>query len=529
MTLSASDFELLLQANRILSSKLDSADVLQAVMELATKVVRAEASSLLLLDAATNELYVDVALGSVKEEVKQIRLKLGEGIAGWVGRERKPLIVNDVTKDARFTQKVDKSTSFRTKSILAMPLLAKGKLIGVVEAINKELNGTFTEQDREAFEVFSNQAAVAIENARLFSEVTREKEKLKTVLAEMSDGVLLLDGDGCISLMNDAAGSFFGVTPAQAIGRAFDSSFADGFESSPSIDAVVESSNESTAVDLSRQVGKDLILSALFLRLEPDSDGKSSGHLVILRDVTTEKRGEMLKRNFLSLISHKLKTPLTVILGYAPMLKANATGLSDAQKKALSAICDQGANLGGLVDKLLRFTIVESDSLERKLELKDLVPLAREAAHSIAEDNLADGSVEIKVNAPTPALPSLMIDGALTTEVFKNLIENAVKFNDKRKKNVTVDFERDGNWVIAHVRDNGVGIPPEEQGKVFEKFHQVENSFTGQVPGAGLGLALCKKVMEAMGGRISLTSEIGKGTDVAVAFPFKKKLQAVAC
>src|SRR6476646_743269 len=103
MALSASDFELLLQANRILSSKLDVNDVLQAVLELATKVVRAEASSLLLLDERTNELYFDVALGTAKDSVKQIRLKVGEGIAGWVAKERTALIVNDVSKDRRFT------------------------------------------------------------------------------------------------------------------------------------------------------------------------------------------------------------------------------------------------------------------------------------------------------------------------------------------------------------------------------------------------------------------------------------------
>src|SRR5687768_7140797 len=102
MTLSATDFELLLQANRILSSKLAVNEVLQAVMELATKVVKAEASSLLLLDEKKNELYFDVALGSVKDSVKEIRLKVGEGIAGSVAKERKALIVNDVSKDRRF-------------------------------------------------------------------------------------------------------------------------------------------------------------------------------------------------------------------------------------------------------------------------------------------------------------------------------------------------------------------------------------------------------------------------------------------
>src|SRR5882672_3739051 len=112
MTLSSADFELLLQANRILSSKLNVDEVLEAVLELAAKVVKAEASSLLLLDEKTNELYFDVALGSVSAKVKQIRIKVGEGIAGWVAEKKLPLIVNDVKKDPRFTTKVDKSTSF---------------------------------------------------------------------------------------------------------------------------------------------------------------------------------------------------------------------------------------------------------------------------------------------------------------------------------------------------------------------------------------------------------------------------------
>src|SRR5258706_16296471 len=105
MTLSAADFDLLLQANRILSPKLNVEEVLEAVLELAAKVVKAEASSLLLLDEKTNELYFDVALGTVSAQVKQIRIKMGEGIAGWVAQKKAPLIVNDVRKDPRFTAK----------------------------------------------------------------------------------------------------------------------------------------------------------------------------------------------------------------------------------------------------------------------------------------------------------------------------------------------------------------------------------------------------------------------------------------
>ncbi len=520
MTLSAAYFELLLQANRILSSKLNVDDVLVAVMELATKVVRAEASSLLLLDDRTNELYFDVALGAAKERVKQIRIKVGEGIAGWVAKERSPLIVNDVTKDKRFTGKVDKSTSFKTRSILAVPLIAKGRLIGVVEAINKENNRDFMPEDQEAFEVFASQAAIAIENARLFSVVMREKEKLNTVFAEMSDGVLLLDVEGKVLLLNDTSSRLLGLKNEEAIGRKFGPELWKEFEATPAFAGMGTFQEKATAVELVRKKGKDLYISALVHRLHATEGGSHEGYLAILRDTTEERRGERLKRNFLSLISHKLKTPLTVIVGYAPTLLLKPENLSDFQKKALQSISDQGEQLSGLVDKLLRFAIVESDTLERTTESKSLLPLIKEAMDGVSSLK-EEKEVKVKIEPGVSSLPEVMVDSSLTIEVFKNLLEYAVNFNDKEKKQIVISSEKKNGGVTVHVSDNGVGIPSEERDKVFQKFYQIENSFTGQVPGAGLGLALCKKVVEEMGGKIQLQSELGKGTKVSVTFRSK--------
>lgn len=510
MSLSTQDFELLLQANRILSSKLDVKDVLQAVMELATKVVRAEASSLLLLDERKNELYVDVALGSVKDSVKQIRLKVGEGIAGWVAKEKKPLIVNDVTKDPRFTGKVDKSTNFKTKSILAVPLLAKGRLIGVVEAINKELQQGFSETDKEAFEIFASQSAIAIENARLFSAITTEKEKLNTVFAEMSDGVMLLDEQGQVLILNKAGVRLVGATFEEAMGKKFGQELFSGFDEYPSTNDLKNFKGKITSFELVRKKGKDFFVTAQVHRLETTGQ-VPGGYLAILHETTEEKREERLKRNFLALISHKLKTPLTVIVGYAPALAATAENLNPFQKKGLKAIADQGEQLSGLVDKLLRFTLVESENLKPKREMTAVLPLVKEAAAAFQGD--------ISVDASVGSLPSVKIDGALMTDVFKNLIDNALKFNDKTEKKVKIYGTKDGKNITVHIEDNGVGIPTEERERIFQKFYQIENSFTGQVPGAGLGLALCKRVVEVMEGDIRVQSDLGKGSTISVQLP----------
>lgn len=167
---------LLLDANRILTSTLDLDRLLKIIIGQAKRVVNAEASSLMLLDEATKELFFDVTVGGEGEKLRQIRLKLGEGIAGWVAKEGKPLLVTDASKDSRFFVKADKVTKFKTKSILCVPLMIKGRIIGVMEAINQVGRGYFVEEDREIFEAFASQAAIAIDNA-VFSRILNGKRK----------------------------------------------------------------------------------------------------------------------------------------------------------------------------------------------------------------------------------------------------------------------------------------------------------------------------------------------------------------
>src|ERR1700722_1253175 len=163
----AQRLELLLEVARLLSSKLELSELLTTVLELASKVVDAETASLLLLDEATQELYFDVALG-LGEEASKVRLKLGQGVAGAVAQSRKPETINDVRADPRWSPKMDEQTGFVTRSILAAPILLKGRLLGVIEAINRR-GGPFEAGDTEAFEAFASQAGVAIDNARLFA------------------------------------------------------------------------------------------------------------------------------------------------------------------------------------------------------------------------------------------------------------------------------------------------------------------------------------------------------------------------
>jgi putative nucleotidyltransferase with HDIG domain len=160
----------LIELSAIINSSLDIAEIRKRAIEPATELVNAEASSLLFIDEETGELYFDVAIGEKGEKVKTIRLKKGEGIAGWVAAHHQSLIINDVQSDSRFFKGADEKSGFVTKNMLCVPVKTKQKPVGVLQAINKK-DTAFNNEDLDILTALSNQVAVAIENARLYDEL----------------------------------------------------------------------------------------------------------------------------------------------------------------------------------------------------------------------------------------------------------------------------------------------------------------------------------------------------------------------
>jgi adenylate cyclase len=172
-----SELNTISEVSRNINSILDLDPLLEVVMENATQVMKAEASSVLLLDENERELIFRIALGEKREKVKKIRLKVGKGIAGWVAKTGKAMIINDVKKEPRFNQSVDKKTGFKTRAILCVPLFSKEKMIGVIQVINKHENLPFTNEDEELLNTFACHAAISIENAKLYESIREEERK----------------------------------------------------------------------------------------------------------------------------------------------------------------------------------------------------------------------------------------------------------------------------------------------------------------------------------------------------------------
>jgi PAS domain S-box-containing protein len=517
MNESIEKFQLLLEANRILSSTLHLPALLRRVMQFATAVVEAETSSLLLYDAVRGELSFDLALSEKESQLKEIRLKLGEGVAGIAAREKKTLVVNDAMHDPRHAQGTDARTDFVTRSVVAVPLLYRGELRGVIEAVNKKL-GDFTAADAGILEAFAAQAAIALENARIFESLNEEKEKIQTIFSQMSDSAIFVDTAGKKLLANAAAEKLLGVENGAK--ETIQGMLVD-FCSPEHIDALLASANDEVAVELSRREGKTLHLGGRMTRIR-DTGGDAIGCIFIFRDVTQEREARLLQRNFLSLISHKLKTPLVAITGYGPLLLESDAPLTDFQRKAITSMQKQGNYLSSLVDKLLCFTAIGMEQLTLTKEQCDLASIVDRVLSSL-KPYFRERVPSVTVADEVRSLPPVLMDREKVEIALNNMVENAVKFNTSADKTVLIGGRQENGFVGITVTDNGPGIPPEERENIFRQFYQIEESFTGQVAGAGLGLALAKRIADAHGGRIAVENAPGRGSTFYFMLPAEKQ------
>jgi signal transduction histidine kinase len=510
---------LLLEMGQLLSSKLEISELLPTILRLASRVVAAQSGSLLLLDPGTQELYFDVALG-LGEQASKLRLKLGQGIAGTVAQTHKPEIINEPRADPRWSPKMDEQSGFTTRSILAVPMLLKGRLVGVVEAINKK-EGGFTPDDLKLLEAFASQAAVAIENARLFTSLREEKSKLGTVFTEMADGAMLCDAGSGIVLANGAARRWLSLGDQPCTLE----ECLKGMTLSPPLAEMAAVPGASRQFTATRLEPKELILAGTIINLEAADPLRAAGNgspqkgwLLVFHDETEQRKQEKVKRTFLSLISHKLKTPLAAVIGYSDLLLEEfaQAGPQSMPLKAAQTISEQGKKLADLVERLLRYTVLENPD-----HTVELIPVGVDALVSAAVKDmqswLAERGAEVDYQGSDAV--SVVVDKNQMREVIKNLIENAVKFDRKPQKKVGVWVEAADKNVVLRVKDTGPGIPPEDQEKIFSAFHQVETFFTGQVDGWGLGLPYIKKVIESHGGKIELSSKLGEGSTFSVTLP----------
>lgn len=503
----------LYEVSKAIGSIMDLNHLLELILKLASDTLSADGGSIMLFDSKDGELTVKAAVGKRKDSVINTKLQIGARIAGLVAKEQESVSIHgSIKNDPRFKQLEEYDSEI--KSGITAPMQRKGKLLGIINLHRREKDIKFTQRDIDLLSIFAAQAGIAIENAYLFEDLQHEKEKLEVIFEDMADGAIIVDENLNISMINKAAGKLLNITHEESRDRNFAEITTD-FKPSIPWEKIKEDPNKTTCFELTRSKGKSLSISVMTTKVIDQKEGLAR-QVMILRDITMEKKEEILKKNFLSLISHKLRTPLVTIIGYIPSLLKKSEKADASTQTILLTIKKQGELLSSLVDKLLRFTLLESEFSglrKEKTPLGPIINFSLKALQPMIEAN------RVKVTLDN-SMPEVSVDKMKIQEVIENLVENAIKFNNKKEKSIKITARRaDDNFVQVEVTDNGPGIPSEEHEKIFLKFYQIEEYFTGQIEGAGLGLYLVKQIVESHGGKIWVESKLGEGSKFSFTLP----------
>ena len=499
----ASQLQVLSEIGREMTSTLDLEAALENSMRYAQEMLQAEACILFLMDEEGKELVLKASGGRVMR-VKDVAIRLEEGIAGWVARNKAPLIVNDVRTNPLYQSAIDAQTGMLTSSVLCVPLEARGEIMGVIEAINNP-HGAFNKTDQQMLSSVASWAAIALVNANLFQRVTEERSRLEATLVETADAVVLTAPSGRILLINKAAAHSFRINAEKAVGRPAD----DIFFGHPLGDALMSQTIElPTTLEVTTPTDRTLYATI--------SEVTDVGRVAVMQDITALKQIDKMRAQLLGTAAHDLKNPLNAIRLGADLL-ADAP-FSEQQRKALNMMHRATDSMTNLITGLLETIRVEStaniifeptninDLIRRAIE--DLRPLAEAQKHKIQYD---------------PPEESLLImgDPNRLNSVMSNLLSNAVKYTEPGGL-IQVTVSWDDEEIMVRVKDNGPGIPEEELPRVFEHLFRgraVVRDPNNPIEGTGLGLALAKTVIEQHGGRLWVESEEGKGSTFRFALP----------
>jgi signal transduction histidine kinase len=391
------EFACITQVAKDVSSTLKLEECLKILADRIADLLSVERISLMLLDPGTRELVIKMSKGLDESIAKQTRIKLGEGVAGWIAKEGKPLLLTDIDKDHRFMKK---DSGYKTNSLLSVPLKVKDKVIGVINVNNKVKEGVFKEDDLNVLMAISELAAIAIENARLHEEV-----------------------------------------------KALDN----------------------------------------------------------------------MKSNFISNVSHELRSPLTSIKESVSLLLDEVSGSLNAdQKKYLEIAKRNIERLSRLIDDLLDLAKIESGKTDMRRLFINIVTIAEDAVSSFevlaGNKNITLG---IRVNPP---VIKVWADPDKLTQALSNLIDNAIKYSPK-DSSVMVEVIDKRGVVEVSVSDNGIGISEENINRLFDKFNRLEDAIQNRVKGTGLGLAITKELIQLHGGEISVESKPEEGSRFCFTLP----------
>jgi PAS domain S-box-containing protein len=393
---------------------------------------------------------------------------------------------------------------------IVVPLLVRGSTVGAISLGTVAPQPPFDENDVELAVELARRASVALENARLYREA-QTRAHAAEALEFVDDGVFLLDRDEIVRLWNPAAAKTLRVRPAKAIGRAMRDLLRDWDSLRERIEVTLEpTAGAKRAQTLPVAVhGEERWLAISGVRFP-------AGTVYAFRDLTEERAVEELKSDFVSTVSHELRTPLSAIYGAALTLQRQDVRLEESQRTGLlDMIASEADRLARIVNAILWASRLDSGQMGVEIESCDAAKLSRQVVDALRAHAPADVSLAVEA---AEGLPPVATDPDKLRQVLTNLVDNAVKYSPDGGA-VRVSLSQAGSRIRFRIEDEGLGIPPSEQERIFEKFFRLDPNLTRGVGGTGLGLYICRELVHRMHGRIWVGSDGRRGSTFFVELP----------
>jgi signal transduction histidine kinase len=442
------------------------------------------------------------------------------------------LLVNDVAEQVREPgvtyYDVDSKGEMRklpgsrppgTKAAMMVPVKEEGRVVGVVQLMSDR--EPYTSEDLEIFDGLVGQMAAAVRNLRLQKEQRRleaaeaaaraiaaEREQAAQVLEAVGDGIFLLGDDGVVRLWNRAAELVTNVRAERVLARPIASVFRE-WEALAAQIPVAETGAAARSVTLPMVIGgRDLWLSFTAVR-------SAAGTVFAFRDLTSERRLEEEKSDFIATISHELRTPMAAVYGAAQTLLERSDDLSpERARELLEMIVSQGSRLSQITEEVLLAGRLDRGEVRVDREPVDVAEVARLTVDAMRSQLPPSAAIEIEV---APEVGRAAGDPDRIQQVLVNLIDNAVKYGGEGT--VRVRVEADDGRVRVSVADSGPGIALGDQERIFEKFYRADPHLTTAPHGTGLGLFISRELVRRMNGRLAVASEPAGGATFVIELP----------
>ena len=507
----------LAEAGWVLGSSLDYERTLADVAQLAVPQIADWCAIDVFVEGRLQRLvleHVDPLKLALARELEEPMLHASESAAASALTTREPVLVADFDEAALASFGFDErqteiARTLGLRSYVTVPLVARDEVLGLISLATAESGRHYDETDVVLAQELARHAAVAIDNARLYTEAER-RSRAARALEAVGDGVVLVDRQDVIRLWNAAATTITGVDEADVLGRPIAEVVQGWQEIAPLIPVASRPGEPVRAETVPVEFGgRELWISG-------SGVGFEEGTVYAFRDLTEERALEELKAEFVATVSHELRTPLAAIYGSAQTIRRTDIELGpEIRDQLLGVIATESDRLGAIVNDLLVAGRLDANRLPIAVERCDPVALAG-AVVEAARTHLPE-AVELELSVPD-RMPDVVADPNQLYQVLVNLVDNAIKYSPEGGP-VELSIANGDGAIRFTVADRGLGIPASEHRRIFEKFYRLDPDMTRGIGGTGLGLYICRELVRRMDGKIWVESALGRGSTFVVELP----------